>query len=57
MKTNERKILNKWHQKMKDKNEKETGGCCWRLRGIPRTTLRLVKVDIQKHQENNTNLL
>ena len=53
----ERKILNDWRQKMKDKNNKETGGYCWCLRGSPRTTLRLVKVDKQKDQDNNTNFI
>ena len=50
---NERKMIKKWRQKMDERNKNESkGGSKWRLRGSPRTALRLVKIDISKTQDD-----
>ena len=49
---NERNTIKRWRQKMNEKNKEDINGNCWRLRGSPRTSLRLIKIDAEKDNQN-----
>ena len=53
---NERKKIKEMHQKAKNMNKGENGDFVWRVRGSPRTSLRLVRKPRIKIRESLTSI-